>query len=179
MQKKAYGWLIAALIAVGLSGCFDGDDGKPKPAALAQQPSNAAVTAGATATFTIVATGKKLNYQWQRGTTAIAGATGASYTTPATTAADDGTTFRVVIANKGGSVTSSAATLTVNVPPAVTTQPVNVTVAEGATATFTAAATGTRLAYQWQRGATNIAGATSATYTTPATTGADDGATFR
>lgn len=179
MLRKAFGWLIAALIAVGLSGCFDGDNDKPKPAVLTQQPSNASVTAGATATFTVTATGKKLTYQWQRGTTAIAGATGASYTTPATTVADDGATFRVVVTNKGGSVTSSAATLTVNVPPAITTQPVNVTVAEGATATFSATATGSRLTYQWQRGATNIPGATSATYTTPVTTGADDGATFR
>ena len=263
MLKKAFGWLIAALIAVGLSGCFDGDNDKPKPAVITQQPVNATVAAGTTATFTATATGKKLTYQWQRGLTAIAGATGASYTTPATTVADDGATFRVVITNRGrqrheqrcdadrerpsrhhdatcecdrrrgrygdlqrcgnrhapvlpvaarrhehprcderevyhgrydrcrrrGDVPrrnhkhagrlSSAATLNVNVPPAITTPPANASVDVGATATFSAVATGTRLSYQWQRGTTDIAGATSATYTTPVTAGYDDGATFR
>ena len=179
MIRKALAWLMATLLAVSLTGCFDGDDEKAKPATVSANPANVTVTAGATATFSVSASGKKLNYQWQRGTTNIAGATSASYTTPAATAADDGATFRVVITNKGGSVTSSAATLTVNVPPAITTQPAAVTVAEGATATFTATATGTRLSYQWQRGTTAIAGATGATYTAPATTAADDGATFR
>ena len=179
MLRKAFAWLLAALLSLSLSGCFDGDSNKQKLAEITQQPASVAVTAGATATFSVIATGKGLAYQWQRGTTNIAGATGASLTTAATTGADDGATFRVVITNKKGSVTSSAATLTVNVPPAITTAPGNATVDVGATATFSVAATGTRLSYQWQRGTANIPGATSATYTTPATVLADDGATFR
>ena len=46
---------------------------------------------------------------------------------------------RVVVTNTAGTVTSSAATLTVNaavVAPTITTQPVNQTVTAGATATF-------------------------------------------
>jgi len=46
----------------------------------------------------------------------ITGATAASYTTPATTTSDNGTTFGVVVSNTVGSVTSSAAKLTVNAP---------------------------------------------------------------
>ena len=54
-----------------------------------------------------------LSYQWQKGTTNIQNATSSSYTTPATTSADNGSQFRVVVTNGGGSVTSSSATLTV------------------------------------------------------------------
>jgi hypothetical protein len=55
-----------------------------------------------------------LSYQWQKNGANIAGATATSYTTPATTTADSGSTFRVVVSNTAGTVTSSAATLTVN-----------------------------------------------------------------
>jgi len=55
-----------------------------------------------------------LTYQWQKNGANIAGATAASYTTPATTTSDSGSTFDVVVTNAGRDVTSSAATLTVN-----------------------------------------------------------------
>jgi hypothetical protein len=65
-------------------------------------------------------------------------------------------------------------------PPTITMQPANQTVAVGQTATFSVAASGsTPLAYQWQRNGANIAGATSVSYTTPATVAADNGAVFR
>jgi hypothetical protein len=73
------------------------------------------VTAGQTATFTVVAAGTApLGYQWQKNGANIAGATSAGYTTPVTTTADSGSTFRAVVTNTAGTVTSSAATLTVN-----------------------------------------------------------------
>ena len=85
------------------------------PPAITTQPSNQTVTAGQTATFSVVASGTMpLNYQWQKGTTDIAGATSTSYTTPATALSDSGSTFRVVVSNSAGSATSSPATLTVN-----------------------------------------------------------------
>ena len=50
----------------------------------------------------------------------------------------------------------------------------------GQTATFSVSATGTApLSYQWQKNQANIAGATSASYTTPTLTLADSGETFR
>jgi len=57
-----------------------------------------------------------LSYQWQKGVTPISGATGASYITPPTTGGDNGALFRVVVSNAAGSVTSTAATLTVVLP---------------------------------------------------------------
>jgi len=151
---------------------------------ITTQPASQAVTAGQTATFTVVATGTApLAYQWQKNGANISGATTASYTTPVTTTADSGSTFRVVVTNTAGTATSSAATLTVNtaaVAPTITTQPVNQTVTAGQTASFTVVATGTApLAYQWQKNSANITGATATSYTTPVTTTADSGSTFR
>lgn len=86
---------------------------------ISTPPANAVVVEPATATFSVVAAGTALSYQWERnvaGTwTNISGATGASYTTGATTrASDDGAQFRVTISNSAGTVTSNPVTLTVN-----------------------------------------------------------------
>ncbi len=62
-------------------------------------------------------------------------------------------------------VTSNAATLTVNTAPAITAQPVSLAHCAGTNATFSVTATGTGLTYQWQKGGVNIAGATNASYT--------------
>src|SRR5437764_124951 len=155
----------------------------PVMPSIATQPTNQTVTIGQTATFMVVAAGTApLSYQWQENGTAISGATSASYTTAATSSSDNGAKFQVVVSNSAGSVTSNAATLTVNAAaaaPSITTQPANQTVTVGQTATFTVVATGTApLSYQWRKNGTAISGATSASYTTPATTSADNGAKF-
>jgi hypothetical protein len=148
--------------------------------AIVTPPASQAVTLGQTATFSVVASGTApLSYQWQKNGTAIAGATGASYTTPATTAADSGAAYRVVVSNSAGTATSAAASLTVDVPPTILTQPANETVYTGQSATFTVVASGSGpLYYQWMRNGSNIAGATGASYTTPAVTPSDNGATY-
>ena len=148
---------------------------------ITTQPVSQTVTAGQPATFSVTATGTApLSYQWQKGVTPISGATGASYITPLTTGGDNGALFRVVVSNAAGSVTSTAATLTVNSPPTITTQPASQTVTAGQPATFSVSATGTApLSYQWQKGVTPISGATGASYITPPTTGGDNGALFR
>lgn len=163
------------------------------PAAVAPSitvpPADQTVTEPAAATFSVTATGTApLTYQWQRnvsGTwTNITGANAASYTTPATVqASDNGAQFRVRVDNAVGNATSSVATLTVNpapVSPSFTTQPADAAVTEPATATFTVVATGTPApTLQWQVSTdggttwTNVttgSGATSASYTTAATT---------
>jgi hypothetical protein len=151
---------------------------------ITAQPASQTVTAGQTASFSVGAAGTApLSYQWQKNGANIAGATSASYTTPATTTSDSGSTFRVAVSNSAGTATSAAAKLTVNaaaVPPSIATQPASQTVTAGQTASFSVAVTGTApLSYQWQRNGANIAGATSASYTTPATTTSDSGSTFR
>src|SRR6202040_3778808 len=150
---------------------------------ITTQPVNQTVTAGQTATFSVIAGGTApLSYQWQKNGVNIAGATASSYTTPATATTDSGATFDVVVSKTAGSVWSNAATLTVNaavVAPTITTQPVNQTVTAGQTATFNVVAAGTApLSYQWQKNGVNISGATSSSYTTPATATTDSGSTF-
>jgi hypothetical protein len=82
---------------------------------ITTQPVAQSVTIGQTATFSLVASGSTpLAYQWQKNSTNIVGATSASYTTPATAAADNGATFRCVVSNSAGSLTSQAAVLTVS-----------------------------------------------------------------
>jgi len=151
---------------------------------ITTQPTNQAVTAPQTATFSVAATGTApLTYQWKKNGANISGATASSYTTAATTTADSGSTFQVVVSNSAGSAPSSTVTLTVNaaaVAPTITTQPTNQAVTAPQTATFSVAATGTApLSYQWSKNGANISGATASSYTTPATTTADDGSTFQ
>src|SRR5882757_5495613 len=151
---------------------------------ITTQPVNQTVTAGQTASFAATANGTApLSYQWQKNGANINGATSASYTTPATTTGDSGSTYRVVVSNSAGTAISNAATLTVNaatVAPTITTQPANQTVTAGQTASFAITANGTApLSYQWQKNGANINGATSASYTTPASTTGDSGSTYR
>ena len=63
--------------------------------------------------------------------------------------------------------------------PTITMQPQSQAVTVGSTATFSVAATGTApLSYQWSKNATAINGATTSSYTTPATVAGDNGASF-
>ena len=87
----------------------------PAPTAaptITTQPANASAYTGATATFSVAATGTGLSYQWRRNGTAISGATSATYTTPAAAWTDQNAAFSVTVSNGGGSVTSSSAILT-------------------------------------------------------------------
>lgn len=141
------------------------------------------MTVGLTARFSVTAAGNPtLRYQWRKNGANISGATKASYTTPATVAGDSGALFSVVVSNSIGSATSVSAILTVNssvIAPSITTQPAAASVNKGKTAKFTVTASGTApLSYQWRKNGTNIAGATAASYTTPATTSGDNGSLF-
>ncbi len=154
----------------------------PSAPTIASQPSSQTVTVGNTATFTVTAGGTgPFTYQWLLNGVAIPGATASSYTTPAVTATFNGNLYSVTINNaSGASITSSSATLTVNAPvsgaPTITNQPANQTVTAGNTATFTVTAGGTGpFTYQWLLNGVAITGATSASYTTPVLSTANNG----
>ena len=86
----------------------------PEPPAIVVQPASETIAAGNVATFTATAKGSAwLRYQWSQNGTPIPGATSASYTTPAEASSASGEQFTVAISNWAGTVTSSAATLTV------------------------------------------------------------------
>jgi hypothetical protein len=98
----------------GGSSFSDSDSETGGAVTITTQPVSQTVAAGQTATFSVVATGASpISYQWQKNGAAISGAASQSYTTPATTSADSGTSFIVVARNSLGSATSVAATLTI------------------------------------------------------------------
>jgi hypothetical protein len=181
--------MLAAFALVGCAGAVKSNSpgnnsSTPTAASITTQPGAQTVTMGQAATFAVVATGTApLTFQWQKNGANIANAAAVSYTTPATTMTDNGSKFSVVVSNSAGTVTSAAATLTVNAAsaaPAITAQPASKAVTPGQTATFSVTATGaTPLTYQWQKNTTNITGAFSSSYTTPATTTTDNGSQFR
>ena len=82
------------------------------PPGISQQPQSQTVAAGSSATFSVQATGTgPLSYQWQRNGVDLAGATGSTLALANVQFANAGT-YRVVVANSAGSVTSDPATLT-------------------------------------------------------------------
>lgn len=84
---------------------------------ITTQPASQSVTAGATVSFSVAATGTApLGYQWQFNGNNISGATSATLTLNSVTSADAGS-YRAVISNSAGSVISSPASLTVTAPP--------------------------------------------------------------
>jgi hypothetical protein len=162
----------------------------PTPPSVTTQPVPVSVTTGQPASFSVTASGTApLSYQWQKNAVDIGGAIAATYSIAATALADNGAFYRVVVSNAASTVTSTAVLLTVtapNVTPSITTPPVGARVTAPATASFTVVASGTPApTLQWQVSTdlgstwTNIAGATAATYTTPATTIADSDKRFR
>lgn len=157
--------------------------------AITSQPTGLTLCAGSSATFTTAGSGAGLTYQWQISTdggttfTAITGANAASYTIAATTLAMNANQFRCVVSGTcSPAATSSAATLQVSSSITVTTNPVSQTICEATNTSFTVAAQGSSLSYQWQVSTnggttfTNIAnggiysGATTTTLTLTAVT---------
>ena len=148
------------------------------PPAITTQPLDQTVNDGQAATFAAAASGSPApTVQWQvssdgGGTwTNVPGATSATLTFTAS-ASQTGYRYRAVFTNAAGTATTNAAILTVNTPPAITTQPLDQTVNDGQAATFAAAASGSPApTVQWQVSSdgggtwTNVPGATSATLT--------------
>ena len=144
---------------------------------ISTQPSDQTANLGHPATFLVSATGTApLTFQWRKDGVEIPNATSSTYTTPATTTADDGAIFDVVVTNVAGSATSDPALLTVTTPPVITGFSQSRTVTAGQTATFLVSATGsTPMTFLWYKNNVPIPNATLSSYTTPATTIADNG----
>lgn len=154
----------------------------PVPA-FTVQPLGLVVTAPGPATFTATVAGgtAPLAAQWLRNGAAIPGAAAFVYTLTPTAAADHGAVFTVQATDAAGAtVTSAPAVLQVSSPggPAITQQPADQATTVGRPATFSVTATGAT-GYQWQAGAADIPGATAASYTLPAASAGQNGATFR
>lgn len=146
------------------------------PPTITTQPTDQTVNEGDTLTLQVVAS-NATGYQWKKGASNISGATSATYTKNSVVPADAGS-YTCVVSGEGGlSVTSDAATVTVNALPVITVQPTNQTINEGETLNLSITATGAT-GYQWKKDNVNIPSATSATYTKENTTTADDSGAY-
>jgi alpha-tubulin suppressor-like RCC1 family protein len=158
---------------------------------VSKQPVSVAVEAGQPASFTAAASGTPTT-QWEVSLNGgaswqtIEGATSGTYTIAVTALSESGDQYRAVFTNAGGQVTSKAATLTVEVAPQVTQQPVSQAVPESDEAHFEARASGSPApTVQWQSLAVGsstwktLSGATSDTLNVASVNGSESGVKFR
>jgi hypothetical protein len=131
------------------------------------QPASQAVLGGGSVTLSATATGVPTpTYQWKRDGADLPGATNSILALYNVSAADAGT-YKVIVRNVAGTVTSLPARLTVNIlPPQITLQPVSQSVLRGTNVTFTVAATGAPApTFQWRFNDTDLAGETGTSLT--------------
>lgn len=160
---------------------------------ITTQPLNTSGCSGGAVVFSTAASGAGLTYQWQLSTTGcggtftdIPGAVNAVYTVTGLTNGMNGYAYQVVVSGTcGAPVTSNCAALTITQFPSIATQPTSQTVCAGSAVTFTTAATGTSVSYQWQVSTdggitfTNIPGAINDTYTIASPTVAQSGYIYK
>jgi len=150
------------------------------PSIITQPQDQPNLLPGATATFSIIASGSDpLNYQWYYNTnTLLTNATDSILTITNIQPGNAGS-YSVTVSNLAGGAISSNAFLSVNtspVAPVFNSQPASLVVLAGSVASFTAVAAGTApIGYQWSKDGTPISGATSSTLSLSNVQTADDG----
>jgi hypothetical protein len=143
------------------------------PTVITTQPTNKTACPGSDVTYSVVATGTSLDYQWQENSGAwadIAFATSPDLLLSSVGALDAGKTYRCKITSRCGEILySDDVALTLYIAISITTQPSNKTVCENNPVNFQVISDGSNKVYQWQfddgTGFIPIVGATSATYT--------------
>jgi hypothetical protein len=153
---------------------------RPVAPAITRQPASTSARTGQTVTFAVTATGSTPRYyQWRKNGGPLGLATNNDTYTLTEAQFSDAGTYTVEVSNGGGMVTSADAVLTVvaaTIPPAFAAAPQSQAIAAGSTVVFHAPATGEPApSYQWRRGTTTIAGATSAMLVLRGVTAADAG----
>lgn len=128
-----------------------------QPANITTQPADQTVCPNDNAVFSVSVNGSSLTYQWQLSTNGgtswnnISGASTATLAVNAITLGMNNYQYRVLV---NGTCTvdlvSAAATLHVNQPVSIQSDPVNTEKCSGENASFSVSASGTSLSYQWQ-----------------------------
>ena len=118
LVRNAVSMLFAWAAITAITGCGGGGTSLPptEAATITVQPVSQTVPLGATATFTVAATGTApLSYQWSENGTPISGATSTTYTTQPVELSDNLVnlvgSFTVTVSNSVSSVTSNSVTL--------------------------------------------------------------------
>jgi alpha-tubulin suppressor-like RCC1 family protein len=126
--------------------------------AVTQQPVSVTVEEGQNAVFEAAGVGfPEPSVQWEVSVdggstwTGVVGGTSDQLTIAKTKTSENGNRYRATYKNSVGTATSNVATLTVQLTPAVTKQPLNATVEEGQSAVFEATASGFPIpSEQWE-----------------------------
>lgn len=162
----------------GTSGVYLAAGASPlsAPALFSDLPPSQTVSEGSNTRLSILATGGSLSYQWSKDNVDIPGAT-APLLAFSSTARSDAGTYQVVVKNSEGQIASKQLVLTVTpaTAPAIATPPASTRVALGGTASFTVAATGEPLSYQWRFKGQPLLNATSSSLQISGATAADLG----
>jgi gliding motility-associated-like protein len=161
----------AAITAIMPPGC-----GQVSSPIITTTPANQTVCIGDSVSFTVIATGTNLTYQWRKGTVNlidggnISGATTATLTINPVTPLDAAIDYNVIVSGTySPNDTSANIALIINGGPIITNEPSNQSVCIGDSAGFSVIASGNNLTYQWRKGTVNmvngpnISGATSST----------------
>lgn len=123
VSRRSFAGLLGGSSVLLIAGCGGGSvtsasaDGAgggtttTLPPVISTQPQLQSAVVGATATFSVTASGSNLSYQWRRNGVALSGATSASLVVTVTTA-DAGAQYSVVVSNASGQVESLGAVLT-------------------------------------------------------------------
>ena len=159
------------------------------PPVVIAQPASTTVVLGANATFGLGLAGTApLTCTWFKNGNPITGgyayAANSNTLTLTSVTTNDAGSYYAFVTNAIGSVTSLSATLTVIVPPVISSQPANATILAGSNVTFSVTANGSsQLNFQWRKNGTplvnggNVSGATSAALTLTGVT-ANDAANY-
>ena len=146
--------------------------------AITTQPSvTKTVCSGTSTTFTVVASGTGLTYQWRRGSTVltdngnISGSNTATLTLNPVLTGDAASDYNVIVSGTSpcSPVTSNNSALVVNEAVNITTQPVSQAGCTGNTVTLTVNATGLGLTYQWKKNGSNLSNSASISGVTTST----------
>lgn len=134
------------------------------------------VLEGTTVSFGTWAVGTpNLGYQWQKDGVNLPAQTNLTLTLAAVQATDEGS-YRLVVTNAAGALTTRAALLTVLVPVRIEQQPLSQTVPVGTDVSFSVTATGRPSpSYQWLKDGAPLEGQTNAALTLPSVVRADVG----
>lgn len=121
-----------------------------KSPAITAQPVSRSVPAG-THDVSVTATGTNLSYQWYIGDSGVTSAPTCGNSPVCTVTVSATTKFWVRVSGSCGAAVNSAAAM-LSLAPAIQTQPADVSICSNQPVTFSVAASGTFLQYQWYRG---------------------------
>lgn len=125
-------------------------------AAITKQPSGQTVCDSSDVAFSANAVGAGLSYQWQLSTdkgntwSNINGATNSTLNLTQVISGDSGNQYHLVVSGTCNNVTSTDVTLQVIPQTIISKNPISQSVCDSSTVSFSVAATGNNLTYQWQ-----------------------------